>query len=170
MKLHAVPSDVEQRVLVIARTYASNLLDHITRSLTQAETGKPLTGPVGRPDDRVPFLVRHDTNIATLAGVLGLHWVIDGRQDDMPLGDALTFELWRSTAGDTDGALISAPSTTMLTPPEDKEPGSGKGVRAPMKSGLKTATYQSSSALQAMVSMLVVGSVYKDRLESTLTA
>ena len=48
MKLHAVPSDVEQRVLVIARTYASNLLDHIARSLKQAETGKPLTGPVGR--------------------------------------------------------------------------------------------------------------------------
>jgi hypothetical protein len=48
MKLHAVPSDVEQRVLVIARTYASNLLDHIARSLKQAETGKPLTGPVGQ--------------------------------------------------------------------------------------------------------------------------
>jgi 4-phytase / acid phosphatase len=46
----------------------------------------------------VLFLVGHDTNLATVAGVLGLNWIVDGRRDDTPPGSALLFELWRSSA------------------------------------------------------------------------
>lgn len=44
------------------------------------------------------LLVGHDTNISTLAGALGLTWIIDSRRDDSPPGGALVFELWRSCA------------------------------------------------------------------------
>jgi 4-phytase/acid phosphatase len=44
----------------------------------------------------VLLLVGHDTNIATVAGALGISWIIDGRRDDTPPGGALVFEVWRS--------------------------------------------------------------------------
>ena len=99
MELHTAQSEIEQRVPVIARMYASNLLDHIVKSLEQAAAGKPVAGALGTPGDHLLFLVGHDTNIATVAGVLDLNWIIDGRMDDTPPGGALMFELWRSAAG-----------------------------------------------------------------------
>ena len=99
MELHTAASIVEQRMPVIARMYASNLLGHIVNSLEQAATGKPMAGALGMPGDRVLFLVGHDTNLATVAGVLNLDWIIDGRLNDTPPGGAMIFELWRSTAG-----------------------------------------------------------------------
>lgn len=80
----------------IAQMKASNLLDHIEESIAQNATGKPVAGAIGAPGDRVLFLVGHDTNIATVAGALGLDWIVDGRVDDTPPGGALLFELWRS--------------------------------------------------------------------------
>lgn len=99
MELHTAASEIEQRVPVIATLYASNLLDHISKSLEQAKTGKPVAGALGMPDDRLLLLAGHDTNIAAVAGVLGLHWIIDGRMDDTPPGGALIFELWKTTEG-----------------------------------------------------------------------
>jgi 4-phytase/acid phosphatase len=57
-----------------------------------------LPGALGRPDDRVLFLIGHDTNIENIAGALNLTWIIDGRRDDTPPGGAIIFELWRNTA------------------------------------------------------------------------
>lgn len=42
------------------------------------------------------MLVAHDTNIVSIAGALGLSWLVDGRRDDTPPGGALVFELWMS--------------------------------------------------------------------------
>jgi 4-phytase/acid phosphatase len=99
MQLHTAAADFAQRTPVIARMYALNLLDHVLKSLEQSATGKPVAGAPGTPGGRVLFLVGHDTNIATVAGALGLTWIIDGRRDDTPPGGALVFELWRSAAG-----------------------------------------------------------------------
>jgi 4-phytase/acid phosphatase len=98
MQLHASAEDFVQRTPVIARMYASNLLDQIRKAMEQSATAKPVAGAAGKPDDRVLFLVGHDTNIATVAGALGLTWIIDGRRDDTPPGGALVFALWRSRA------------------------------------------------------------------------
>lgn len=35
----------------------------------------------------------HDTNLAALASLLGLHWTLYGRTDDTPPGAQLSFEL-----------------------------------------------------------------------------
>ncbi|HTW78997.1 MAG TPA: histidine-type phosphatase [Terracidiphilus sp.] len=99
MQLHEAEEDYADRTPAIARMHASDLLDRIAKSLEQNATGKVLAGAKGKPDDRVLLLVGHDTNIATVAGVLGLDWIIDGRRDDTPPGGALVFELWRADGG-----------------------------------------------------------------------
>jgi 4-phytase / acid phosphatase len=99
MELHEAEEDYADRTPVMARMHASNLLDRILRALDQSATGKPQAGAPGKPDDKVLLLVGHDTNISTVAGVLGLDWIIDGRRNDTPPGGSLVFELWHSAGG-----------------------------------------------------------------------
>jgi len=99
MQLHEAEEDISDRTLVIARMHASVMLDQILKALEQNATGKAIAGAPGNPGDKVLFLVGHDTNIATVAGVLALDWIIDGRRNDTPPGGALVFELWRSATG-----------------------------------------------------------------------
>ena len=96
MALHTAAVSFSQRTPAIARAQASNLLDHIRLSLEQAAHQKALHGAMGKPSDRVLFLIGHDTNQENIAGLLHLTWIIDGRQDDTPPGGALIFELWRN--------------------------------------------------------------------------
>jgi 4-phytase / acid phosphatase len=99
LQLHAASSDFTRRTPTIARMQSSNLLAHIVFSLEQGASGKPVQGALGKAGDRVLFLAGHDTNIETVAGTLGLTWIIDGRRDDTPPGGALVFELWRTVKG-----------------------------------------------------------------------
>ena len=99
MQLHEAEEDYADRTPAIAHVHASNLLNQIVKALEQSATGKAVAGAPGRPDNKVLVLVGHDTNIATVAGVLGLDWIMDGRRDDTPPGGALVFELCRSSAG-----------------------------------------------------------------------
>jgi 4-phytase/acid phosphatase len=87
------------RTPAVARMYASNLLEHIRATLEQRATGKPVSGALGKPGDRLVILVGHDTNIVAVASALGIDWVLDGRVDDTPPGGALIFELWRPRSG-----------------------------------------------------------------------
>lgn len=98
--LHTAASEFSQRPLPIARIQASNLLHQIGLGLSQAGSGKPQAGALSRVDDRALFLIGHDTNIASVAGSLELHWIADGRPDDTPPGGALVFELWQSANGE----------------------------------------------------------------------
>jgi hypothetical protein len=71
----------------------------LLKTIEQAIAGKPLAGALGKPGDRALILVGHDTNIANMAGMLGLSWLLPGYQrDDTPPGGALVFELWRASA------------------------------------------------------------------------
>jgi 4-phytase/acid phosphatase len=99
MQLDTASWDYGFRTPVVARMYASNLLDHIRKTMEQGVTGKPIPGALGNPGDRLVILVGHDTNIVAVAGALGIDWVLDGRVDDTPPGGALVFELWRSRSG-----------------------------------------------------------------------
>ena len=88
------------RTKAVAQALASGLVEHIEQSMEQNMTGKPVDGALGKPGDRMLLLVGHDTNIASVSGLLGIHWIVDGRVDDTPPGGALLFEIWRSR---TDG-------------------------------------------------------------------
>lgn len=68
---------------------------HIKKTLEQAELHKKVSGATGTPDDKVVFLIGHDTNISNIGALLDAHWVINGYQrDDAAAGGALVFEFW----------------------------------------------------------------------------
>jgi 4-phytase/acid phosphatase len=95
LQLHTANVDIAQRPSYIARIQSSNVLIHVLQSMEQAAGGHPVAGALTRPGDRLLILAGHDTNIASIAGTLGLSWIIDGRRDDTPPGGALAFELWK---------------------------------------------------------------------------
>jgi 4-phytase/acid phosphatase len=99
MQLDTAYWDFGFRTPAVARIRASNLLDRIERSMEQSVTGKTVAGALSKPEDRMLILVGHDTNIATVAGALGVDWIIDGRVDDTPPGGALLFEVFRPHDG-----------------------------------------------------------------------
>jgi 4-phytase/acid phosphatase len=101
MQANVAAWDYNDRTPAFARTYASNLLDHIRSTMEQSVKSKPVQGAIGKPGDRMVILVGHDTDIATVAGALGIDWIADGRADDSPPGGALVFELWRSPQADS---------------------------------------------------------------------
>jgi 4-phytase / acid phosphatase len=99
MQANVAAWDYNDRTPAFARTYASNLLDHMRSTMEQSVKGMPIPGAIGKPGDRIVVLVGHDTDIATVAGALGIDWIADGRADDTPPGSALVFELWRTPNG-----------------------------------------------------------------------
>ena len=127
--LHTAATDYTQRTHIIARAQASNLLDHIARSLQQAASGKPVAGALSRITDRALFLIGHDTNLENIAGMLNLNWIEDGRRDDTPPGSALIFELWKDRASSSYSVKVyftaqtleqmrSSTSLSLKAPPE----------------------------------------------------
>jgi len=96
LDLHAVSSDLTRRTRYLAQARGSNLLDHVLRSMEQAETGKAVPGALGPLGTAVLIVSGHDTNLANLSGMLGLTWRLPGYQpDDTPPGGALIFSLWQ---------------------------------------------------------------------------
>lgn len=104
LQLHAANEDITQHTRYIARAQASNLLFHMLQSMDQTVSGRSVAGSLIQPEDRLLLLVGHDTNLANIAGALGLSWLIDGRRDDTPPGSALVFELWKQAG--TGGYLV----------------------------------------------------------------
>ncbi len=113
LELHTAASEFSQRPMPIARAQASNLLQQVLLSLSQAVQGKPLHGAISRASDRALFLIGHDTNIASVAGLLDLDWIADGRRDDTPPGGALVFELWQPEAGGEDFVRVYFTTQTL---------------------------------------------------------
>jgi 4-phytase/acid phosphatase len=113
LELHTAASEFSQRPKTIAHAQASNLLHQILLSLSQAAADKPQAGAIGRVSDRALFLIGHDTNIASVAGLLDLDWIADGRRDDTPPGGALVFELWQPATGSEDFVRVYYTTQTL---------------------------------------------------------
>ena len=99
MQINAAQWEYGTRTPAIARMKASNLLYHIEKSMDQSAAGRPVAGALGAPGDKMLILVGHDSNIAAVAGMLDINWIVDGLVDDTPPGGALLFELWRPHDG-----------------------------------------------------------------------
>jgi 4-phytase/acid phosphatase len=98
--LHTANFDRSHRTPVQAKLEASNLLLHIERTLQQHIERRPVIDAVGPVKSKLVLLTGHDTNIAGVAALIGLHWTLDGRKDDTPPGTQLAFELWQNEHGD----------------------------------------------------------------------
>jgi len=96
MGLRVAHADLAWRTPYLARASGSNLVSHVVKSIEQAVGRKKVRGALGAPGNRLLVIVGHDTNLANVAGMLGLSWLLEGyQQDDTPPGGALVFEVWR---------------------------------------------------------------------------
>ncbi len=81
----------------LASVEGSNVASHIVRTMLQAATGNAMTGTVGTPSDKIVVLTASNTNIAALAGLFRLDWLVGGYQPDVAaLSGTLVFELRQS--------------------------------------------------------------------------
>jgi 4-phytase/acid phosphatase len=98
--LHTQYFDLMHRTPALASIESAPMLRQITSTLQQAVEGKRVEGALGVPQEKLVFIVGHDTNITGIAGLLGAHWELDGRADDTSPGSELVFELWQSPKGE----------------------------------------------------------------------
>jgi 4-phytase/acid phosphatase len=97
MRITTLGFDLEFRTPYLDRVQSSNLAAHVVRTLTQAASGKALTGALGTPSTKVVVLIASDVNITGLAGLFHLDWLLPGYQSDFCApGGALVFELRQS--------------------------------------------------------------------------
>ena len=105
MILHKAKYDVVERAPYIARLGASMLLSQIRIALAQGQEAQDpgaAANDAGPPPAAMTVFVGHDTNLAELGSLLGLHWSLAGSQeDDTPPGGALVFERLRNPADGT---------------------------------------------------------------------
>lgn len=116
MALHKAKYDVVERVPYIARHGASMLLSQIRIALAQGTDTAPSDAGngAGPPPAAMTVFVGHDTNLAELGSLLGLHWSLAGSQeDDTPPGGALVFERLRNPADGRRHVRVSFMAQTM---------------------------------------------------------
>jgi 4-phytase / acid phosphatase len=111
MTLHEDDYLLTNRNPAHARREASNMLFHIVRTLEQAAEQQPVAEAVGPVGSKMVILVGHDSNLAAVAELLGLHWTLDGRADDTPPGMELVFELWQDSHGAFSVRITAASQT-----------------------------------------------------------
>jgi 4-phytase/acid phosphatase len=91
--LHNAQFAATKKAMPAAANAASNLVAHIAASLDAAHGVKSGIAPLSASGRGVVVLVGHDTNLANVAGVLGLDWHDPLAPDDYPPGGALVFSL-----------------------------------------------------------------------------
>lgn len=97
MQLHNVQFDLMAKTPYIARHKATPLLQAISEVLTHPRDKAISAAALRIPaQNRLLFLAGHDTNIANVAGMLGLNWSLPDQPDNTPPGGGLMFELWRN--------------------------------------------------------------------------
>jgi len=89
--------DLEYRTPYLAAVQSSNIGSHIVRTMVQAATGSTMSGALGTPEDKIVVVTAANTNLAGLAGLFRLDWLVPGDQPDVAaLGGAIVFELRQS--------------------------------------------------------------------------
>ncbi len=91
--LHNAQFAASKKSQPAASRAGSNLMAHILATLENAAGKKPGVEVLTPSSTRVLVLVGHDTNLANVAGVLGVDWHETDRPDDYPPGGALVFDL-----------------------------------------------------------------------------
>jgi len=100
LALHELQFRLMQRTPYIARRQGSALTQQVLETLRQtAEDKSDAIRPVP-PEAKLVIYVGHDTNLANIAGLLGIDWAFPSRLGDKtPPAGAMAFELLRDAAG-----------------------------------------------------------------------
>lgn len=93
LQLHVLGKSLEHNRYA-ARAHSSNIMAHILATLKAGATGSAAAGTRVPPQSRFVFFAGHDTQLAEIAALFGLSWLVPGDQmNDTPPGSALVFEL-----------------------------------------------------------------------------
>lgn len=96
-RLAILEINIAMRLPYLSRVQSSNAASHVLRSLEQGVTGGHVAGAFGDPTSRLVVVISSDYYVAGLAGLLGVHWTLEGYQPDFCApGGALVFELRQS--------------------------------------------------------------------------
>jgi 4-phytase/acid phosphatase len=97
LRLHVLDFDLMLRAPYLAAREGSALVQRVLAAMRQAIDGRASASePAGR---KLMLLVGHDTNLANIGGMLGLHWSLPSYLPDAtPPAGALHFELRRERA------------------------------------------------------------------------
>jgi len=95
LQAHNAQFDLMAKTPYLASHAGTPLMQQIIGALEQRATGKALAGIHAPANNTVYVLAGHDTNVANIAGMLGLQWTLPDQPDDTPPGGALIFSLWR---------------------------------------------------------------------------
>lgn len=98
--LHNAQFATTKKSMPAAANAGSNLVAHIVASFDAARGAKAAVAPFARSGRGAVILVGHDTNLANIAGVLGLDWHDPLKPDDYPPGGALVFSLVHRNGND----------------------------------------------------------------------
>jgi 4-phytase / acid phosphatase len=99
MPLHEIESDLTRQTPLLAARNGYLLAAQIADFLVPHE-GEPSPGPVLR-HARLVVLLGHDTNLANIAGLLGVSWHLPEQPDSTAPGTALAFEVWKDRGHET---------------------------------------------------------------------
>ncbi|MDQ0008047.1 4-phytase/acid phosphatase [Luteibacter jiangsuensis] len=99
--LHNAQFEATKKAMPAAARAGSNLVAHIAATFDAALGKKPAVEPLMTSKAGVVLLVGHDTNLANVAGVLGLDWHDPTRPDDYPPGGAIVLSLVSHEGHDT---------------------------------------------------------------------
>jgi 4-phytase/acid phosphatase len=97
MPLHAQFSDLTRANPYIARHNGALVM----RAVLAALDGKPGLPGQGASGGTWTAIAGHDTQLANLAGILGVDWTLTGQPDKTPPDATLVFELWRRPGGES---------------------------------------------------------------------
>jgi 4-phytase/acid phosphatase len=99
LRLHRLQFDLIERTPYLAARQGSALAYQVLETLRQTAEGTSDAPNVVLADSKMVIYVGHDTNLANIGGMLGLHWQLKGYlRDETPPTGALAFELLRETA------------------------------------------------------------------------
>ena len=95
MRLHTLSFDLMERTPYLAARQGSALVQRIVASL-RSTVGGATAADASSAGRKLTLLVGHDTNLAAIGGMLGLHWSLPSYlADQTPPAGALHFELLR---------------------------------------------------------------------------
>jgi 4-phytase / acid phosphatase len=96
MWLHSLQFDLLERTHHLARRQGSALLHQVFETLRQTADRTSTPQDQVPPESKLVIYVGHDTNLANIGGMLGVHWDLKNYlRDETPPAGAMAFELLR---------------------------------------------------------------------------
>ena len=94
MPMHDISFDLSRRTPYLATHYGAVMMQDVLGALQGRAALPGQAAPA-----RLALFAGHDSNLANMAGILGVRWVLPDQPDDTAPDAALAFEVWKTRSG-----------------------------------------------------------------------